>query len=400
MAKWLRPPLKDKDKHFDIEWGLHLLLDKDDPRDKSGPIFGAPDEVLKEKLSAEVWNPLFGENRELFAICNNGTTAVTIALSNSASPSRVRLVALGSYTGAYTFTEKYSSVPVDIDNFHNREALSLERIISLPYLKISEIGTYSGNHFEDDCLRAIKARLLAFAMRGTPVGSICLELILSGNGLQLSQRFCEKFRTLCTRTGVAIIADEILTGFRCVSQPTVLLSDSLNLQPDFIVLGKFIGCGVVIQDKNVKTTAWANRPQRRYPTTNCSMLTVEHLSLVLRKYLELIRDRPTLFKQVGDVVTDVFPTAEGAGLIWFIEDNRTREVPAPKGVRRLLFKIIPSSPQQLEVHSKQCMRNYPNFSDILSEFFGFLKRYDFTSTYVVRNFLRVPCTPRLPVICY
>ena len=58
------------------------------------------------------------------------------------------------------------------------------------------------------------------------------------------------------------------------------------------------------------------------------------------------------------------------GLIWFIEDNRTREVPAPKGVRRLLFKIIPSSPGQLEVHSKQCMRNYPNFSDILSEFFG------------------------------
>ena len=133
--------------------------------------------------------PLFGKHRELFAICNNGTTAVTIALSNSASPSFVRLVAMGSYTGAYSFTEKYSSVPVNIDDFYNRDTLSLERIVPLPYLQRKEIGAPEGNDFEDKCLTAFKERTLGFAMRGTPVGSLCLELILSGNGLQLSRRF-------------------------------------------------------------------------------------------------------------------------------------------------------------------------------------------------------------------
>ena len=113
MATWLIPPLKDKDKHFEPEWGLHLLLDADDPRDKTLPIFGAPDNVIEEKLSPALLEELFGENREIFVICTNGTTAITIALSNSASPAHVRLVAMGSYTGAYSFTEKISSVPVE-----------------------------------------------------------------------------------------------------------------------------------------------------------------------------------------------------------------------------------------------------------------------------------------------
>ena len=82
MTTWLRPPVTDKDKHFDPEWGLHLLLDKDDPRDKKYAIFGAPDEVLDERLPPKLMTTLFGKSRELFAICNNGTTAVTIALSN------------------------------------------------------------------------------------------------------------------------------------------------------------------------------------------------------------------------------------------------------------------------------------------------------------------------------
>ena len=92
MTSWLIPPLKDKDKHFEPEWGLHLLFDSDDPRDKNLSIFGATDNVIKEKLSPTLLKELFGENRKIFVICTNGTTAVTIALSNSASPAHVRLV--------------------------------------------------------------------------------------------------------------------------------------------------------------------------------------------------------------------------------------------------------------------------------------------------------------------
>ena len=89
MAKWLKPPCRSRDKHLELAWGLHFLLDKDDPRDKKEAIFGAPDEALDEKLPPQLMEQLFGENRQIFAICNNGTTAVTIALSNSAAPSHV-----------------------------------------------------------------------------------------------------------------------------------------------------------------------------------------------------------------------------------------------------------------------------------------------------------------------
>ena len=348
MASWLIPPLKDNDKHFEPEWGLHLLLDSDDPRDKNLPIFGAPDNVIKEKLPSTLLKELFGENRKIFAICTNGTTAVTIALSNSASPAHVRLVAMGSYTGAYSFTEKISSVPVDIDDFYQRESLSLELIVALPYLKREEIGSKAGDQFEDDCLSGIKERLLAFAMRGTPVGSICLELILSGNGLQLSRRFCENLRELCTKADVSIIADEILTGFRCAHDHPVLLSDDLYLNPDFIVLGKFLGCGVVLQDKTVKSTSWPARKQRRLPTTNCPMILVDRLSLVLNKYVELLGRDPFVIQHVGEVVKEVFPSAEGRGLIWFIEDNHTREVPAPQGDNPLCLPYPNPDPSPLD----------------------------------------------------
>ena len=136
---------------------------------------------------------------------------------------------MGSYTGSYSFSVNYSSVPVNIDDFYKRDSLSLECIVPLVYLQRKEIGTPEGNQFEDDCLCAFKERVFGFAMRGTPVGSLCLELILSGNGLQLSRRFCGKLGRICTRLGIAIIAGEILTGFRCTADPTVLLSDTLGL---------------------------------------------------------------------------------------------------------------------------------------------------------------------------
>ena len=135
MATWLKPPLKDRDRNWEPEWGLHLLLDCDDPRDKTQSIFGDADKIIEQKLSPDLLEDLFGKNREIFVICVNGTTAVTVALMNSASPVNVRVVAMGSYTGAYSFTEKISSVPVDIDDFYKRESLSLELIVPLPYLK-------------------------------------------------------------------------------------------------------------------------------------------------------------------------------------------------------------------------------------------------------------------------
>ena len=104
----------------------------------------------------------------------------------------------------------------------------------------------------------------------------------------------------------------------------------------------------------MKSTSWTASRKRRYPTTNAPMITVDHLSLVLNKFDELLERDLYVFDKVGDEVASVFPSAEGKGLIWFIEDNHTREVPAPKG------DVSLSLPLSLTLTSL----SYPFFSDI------------------------------------
>ena len=98
---WLSPPLHDKHAFWEPEWGLHFLTDRDDPRDKTTAIFGAPDDVLEKKLDQKLLKNLFGDNREVFSIHNNGTTAVIVALAEAAPPSTVTLVSIGSYAGEF-----------------------------------------------------------------------------------------------------------------------------------------------------------------------------------------------------------------------------------------------------------------------------------------------------------
>ena len=84
------------------------------------------------------------------------------------------------YTGAYGFHLYQSSVPVDIHEFFQRDRMELERIVPLPYVSKTEIGTADTIVFEDMCLQAIKERALGFSMRGSPVGYIVVELFFVG----------------------------------------------------------------------------------------------------------------------------------------------------------------------------------------------------------------------------
>ena len=101
---WLIPPLLDPHKFWEPEWGLHLLHDADDPRDKTTAIFGASDKMLEEQLSSDLMYPLFGPKREVYAVCNNGTTATTLAITNAAPPTKVTLVGIDSYAGTLAYS--------------------------------------------------------------------------------------------------------------------------------------------------------------------------------------------------------------------------------------------------------------------------------------------------------
>ena len=153
---WLKTPLHDPHPYWEPEWGLHLIRDENDLRDKSGPIFGATDEFIARHLNDKLLTLCFGKNRKVFAICNNGTTAITLALANAAPPGLIRLVGIGSYAGAFYATMTLSSVPCDIDDFYKRPRNSLEYIVPLPYATQEEIKTGTTHEFEDLCLHAIE----------------------------------------------------------------------------------------------------------------------------------------------------------------------------------------------------------------------------------------------------
>ena len=88
---WLTTPWTDGHQYFDTRWGLHLLRDSADPRDKKRSIFGADDKQMLEHLPQDLISALFGATRRVFALANNGTSALMIAQSNAAAPSRLRL---------------------------------------------------------------------------------------------------------------------------------------------------------------------------------------------------------------------------------------------------------------------------------------------------------------------
>jgi len=126
---WLRTPLHDPHPYWEPEWGLHLLRDEDDARDKNTPIFGSSDEFIQDHLTPKLLESCFGKNRRVFAVCNNGTTAVTLAMANAADPSLIRLIGIGSYAGAFWSSMSISSVPCDIRGFYKRNRTTLESII-------------------------------------------------------------------------------------------------------------------------------------------------------------------------------------------------------------------------------------------------------------------------------
>ena len=152
---WLKTPLHDTHPYWEPEWGLHLLRDEDDPRDKTTPILGASDAFIREQLPDELLESYFGKNRKVFAVCNDGTTAVVLALANAAAPSLIRLIDIGSYVGVFWSSMTLSSVPCDIMDFYKRERITLESIIPLPYVTQKQMDTPWAHDFEDACLNAL-----------------------------------------------------------------------------------------------------------------------------------------------------------------------------------------------------------------------------------------------------
>ena len=172
-------------------------------------------------------------------------------------------------------------------------------------------------------------------MRGTPVGVICFEIMLSDNGLRLSPQLCQLLDRLTTNVGVALVVDEILTCGRVCASLTILLCDQVGIQPDFIV----IGCGIVLRESKGKKD-WRVGP-RRYPTTNCSIDQALLVQKCLESFLRYLKDNENVYTAVENTIRRRCPEVIGKGLIWILNVIDQEAVPAAAGAERVPVKLIP-----------------------------------------------------------
>lgn len=84
----------------------------------------------------------------------------------------------------------------------------------------------------------------AFHARGSELACVILELVPANAGLYLPRPgFLEQLRALCTRHGVVLIADEVMTGFRLARGGA---QEVFGLTPDLSCFGKIIGGGLPV----------------------------------------------------------------------------------------------------------------------------------------------------------
>lgn len=76
------------------------------------------------------------------------------------------------------------------------------------------------------------------------IAAVIIEPIPANNGLLLQDReYLEGLRSLCTRYGVLLIFDEVISGFRVGFEGA---AGYYNIQPDIITFGKIIGGGLPV----------------------------------------------------------------------------------------------------------------------------------------------------------
>ena len=171
---------------------------------------------------------------------DDGSTAVEVALklavqyfANRQRPEKREIVALAhgyhgdtagamSVSDASPFTEPFESMRYPVHRVHSA------------YCYRCPVGLQREScHIE--CVRQLESLL---AERADRIAAVIVEPLLQGAGGMIVHptEFLQRVREACTRHGVLLIADEVLTGFgRCGK---MFACDLANVEPDLMCLSK------------------------------------------------------------------------------------------------------------------------------------------------------------------
>jgi taurine--2-oxoglutarate transaminase len=171
------------------------------------------------------------------------------------------------------------------------------------------------------------------------VAAVLVESVVGSNGLIVPpEGYMRRLREICTRKGVLLIADEVMSGFGRTGKWFAV--DHWNVVPDLMTMAKGLTSGYVplgaiaiskkITDVLDKQMLWAGLTYNAHPLACAAAITTldvyredrmienaANLGEVVRKELEGMKER---HRSLGD--------ARGIGLFWAIElvkDKKSRE---------------------------------------------------------------------------
>ena len=203
---------------------------------------------------------------QLLSMFESGTSAnesaVMFATGNDSSRC---LFAAGSYGGGegmmfcFSSTQhsasKQLSVPSTPDDLENKN--TKQQTVALPYnIPCAEYPDDKIYQYETECLKALNQKFFVAQLAGSPFRAILLELILCGTGGELRNSFLASMGMLCQQYNVRIIVDEVMTGGRVGPSMTLTSAAPREFvsQVEFITMGKFMGCGLVLSKASNRPT--------------------------------------------------------------------------------------------------------------------------------------------------
>ena len=193
----------------------------------------------------------------------SGTAANEVAVELSTNYEYKRcLLAMGSYSGGVgkmlelTSTKCATcgllSIPADPEDTGTSCQF---QTVPMPYWVVSsEYPAKMRKEVEDKCLLQINKRLLLAKLAGEPFKAFFLELLLAGNGGELSNTFLKKLGILLHKYNIKVIVDEVLTGGRVGPDMTMTTKTPQEFQKvvHFITMGKITGCGLILEKAPLK----------------------------------------------------------------------------------------------------------------------------------------------------
>jgi len=195
----------------------------------------------------------------LFSLEVSGTSSNETAIGEATNYDPTKCIyAMGSYAGGSGKMEKMSttsyltqqkSLSVPVFPADSTEEAKLQTVAFPYWIECAQLAEKERTEIETKCLYALQKRILIRLMVGEPYKAILFELILGGNGGELSNSFLRKLGCLMSKYGITIIVDEVMTGGRVGPSMTMTSSCPKDFRDKvgFVTMGKVFNCGVVLR---------------------------------------------------------------------------------------------------------------------------------------------------------